>query len=101
MTATHMNHVWTHDFVHDRTVRGGPLRMLTVEDEHTRERPAVEVDRSLLAGRAKAVLTKLFAEPQPLEYLTSEDGPEFIAQELMEWFEEQGVRKHHIEAGSS
>jgi transposase InsO family protein len=30
--ATHPNHVWTWDFVHDTTMRGGKLRMLTVLD---------------------------------------------------------------------
>jgi putative transposase len=36
-TATHRNHVWTWDFIHDVTMRGGKLRMLTVLDEYTRE----------------------------------------------------------------
>jgi len=34
--ATHANHVWTYDFIHDRPVGGGALRMLTVEDESPR-----------------------------------------------------------------
>ena len=35
--ATHRNHVWTWDFVHDTTMRGGMLRMLNILDEYTRE----------------------------------------------------------------
>ena len=31
------NHVWSYDFVHDRTHNGKAIRMLTVIDEHTRE----------------------------------------------------------------
>ena len=33
--ADHRSHVWTWDFIHDRTDRGGRLKMLTVVDEHT------------------------------------------------------------------
>ena len=31
--AEHPDHVWTWDFIHDKTVRGGNLKMLTVLDE--------------------------------------------------------------------
>ena len=43
--ATHRGHVWTWDFIHDRTVRGGSLKMLTVVDEHTRENHLIHVDQ--------------------------------------------------------
>lgn len=42
LKATHRNHVWTYDFIHDRTEQGQLLRILTVEDEHTREGLGVE-----------------------------------------------------------
>jgi len=32
--AAHKGHVWTWDFVHDTTIRGGKLRMLNVIDEY-------------------------------------------------------------------
>lgn len=98
--ATRMNHVWTYDFIHDRTVGGAPLRMLTVEDEHTREGLTVEVGRSMPSGQVKAALAQLFAERDPPEYIRSDNGPEFIAGELMEWLTEKGVRTHHIAPGS-
>lgn len=98
--ATHTDHVWTYDFIHDRTERGTALRMLTVEDEHTREGLAVEVGTSLPARKVKAVLAQLFTQRRPPEYLRSDNGPEFIAQELMDWLTEKGVRTHHIEPGS-
>ena len=81
--ATRMNDVWTYDFVHDRTVGGGALRMLTVEDEYTREGLTVEVGRSMPSGQVKAALARLFAERNPPEYLRSDNGPEFVAGELM------------------
>jgi|TARA_Y100000031_G_scaffold156310_1_gene210362 hypothetical protein len=35
--AEYPNHVWSYDFVEDRTERGGKLRILAIIDEHTRE----------------------------------------------------------------
>ncbi len=34
--ATRRGHVWTWDFIYDRTLRGGTLRTLTVVDGFTR-----------------------------------------------------------------
>jgi transposase InsO family protein len=51
--AEHPNHVWTYDFIEDRTERGGKLRMLNILDEHTRECHHIRVDRSI--GSAKVI----------------------------------------------
>jgi putative transposase len=48
----HRNHVWAYDFVEDRTRDGRKFRMLTVIDELTRERLAIEVKRRLQPGCA-------------------------------------------------
>jgi len=37
LRPTHRNHVWSYDFVMDRTSDGRPIRMLTIVDEFTRE----------------------------------------------------------------
>ena len=36
LRPTHRNHVWSYDFVMDRTSDGRPIRMLTIVDEFTR-----------------------------------------------------------------
>jgi putative transposase len=41
------NHVWSYDFVEDRTHNGRKFRMLNVIDEFTRECLAIRVDRRL------------------------------------------------------
>lgn len=43
----HKNHVWSYDFVHDRTHDGRPLKILTVIDEYTRECLSIRVNRVL------------------------------------------------------
>ena len=35
--AEYKDHVWTWDFVHDRTTNGRPLKWLSIVDEYTRE----------------------------------------------------------------
>ena len=47
--AEHPGHVWSWDFIHDKTVRGGSLKMLTILDEYTRECPVIHVDRHINA----------------------------------------------------
>ena len=44
--ATHRNHVWSYDFLTERTEDGRQLRILVVVDEFTRECLAIEVARS-------------------------------------------------------
>ena len=73
LQATHANHVWTYDFVHDRTEDGQPLRFLTVEDEYTREGLIVAVGRSMPAVRVIEVLKVLFRERGTPEYLRSDN----------------------------
>ena len=56
----HKGHVWSYDFVSDRTHDGRAFRMLTVVDEHTRECLAIHVQRRLRHDDVLAVLTDLF-----------------------------------------
>ena len=100
LQATHVNHVWTYDFIHDRTEDGQPLRFLTVEDEYTREGLIVAAGRSMPADRVIEVLKALFSTHGAPEYLRSDNGPELIASKLVEWLGERGVQTHHIDPGS-
>ena len=45
LRPTHRNHVWSYDFVADRTADGRAVRMLTIVDEHTRECLSIDVAR--------------------------------------------------------
>ena len=47
--AEQKHHVWSYDFLTDRTENGRQLRRLTVIDESTRECLAIEVARSFTA----------------------------------------------------
>jgi putative transposase len=49
--AEHYNHVWSYDFLEDRTESGSKLRILTVLDEYTRECLEIRVERSIAAAK--------------------------------------------------
>jgi len=94
------NHVWSYDFVHDRTYNGKAIRMLTVIDEHTRECLAVEVDRKLNSQNVMDVLSQLFIEYGTPQYIRSDNGPEFIAKRLRWWLKRNQIDTLFIEPGS-
>ena len=56
----HINHVWSYDFVEDRTHDGRKYRMLNIIDEFTRESLAIRIDRRLNSTSVIDVLTDLF-----------------------------------------
>ena len=98
--ATHPGHVWTYDFMEDRTTDGRKLRFLTVIDEFSRECLAIEVRRSFPARQVLIVLKRLFAEHGAPEFLRSDNGPEFIADAIRAWLAEQGAKTLYIDPGS-
>jgi putative transposase len=98
--AGHANHVWAYDFLFDLCRDRRRLKILTVEDEFTRECLAIEVERRMNATAVGRVLRGLFAERGVPAYLRSDNGPEFIAQALMKTLAQRGVACRHIEPGS-
>ena len=98
--ATHPGHVWTYDFMEDRTADGRKLRLLTVIDEFSRECLAIQVRRSFPAKAVLPVLKGLFAEHGRPEFLRSDNGPEFIATAIRDWLVEQGASTLYIDPGS-
>ena len=100
LRPTHRNHVWSYDFVQDRTHDGRVFRMLTVIDEHTRESLAIKVERRLNSQEVLAVLAELFVEHGPPEHIRSDNGPEFVAIAVRTWLARLGVKTLFIEPGS-
>jgi putative transposase len=99
--AEHPGHVWAYDFVEDRTETGRKLRILTIEDEFTRECVAVEVEHRMNAKFVARTLLRLFGERGVVPtYVRSDNGPEFIAKHLMRVLAASGVEARHVEPGS-
>ena len=97
--ATHPNHVWTYDFVHDRCLNGTALKVLTVMDEFAREGLAIEVASSLPSSRVLVILARLFERQGAPQFLRSDNGPEFIALAVRGWLAQQQTTTLYIDPG--
>lgn len=94
------NHVWSYDFMLERTHDGRAFRILNVIDEFTRESLAVRVQRHLGHEDVQECLTDLFCKRGVPVHLRSDNGPEFIANALREWLNRLSVKPLFIEPGS-
>ena len=94
------NHVWSYDFVEDRTHNGRKYRMLNVIDEFTRECIAIRVDRKLKSTDVIDVLSNLFILRGVPGHIRSDNGPEFIAKALRDWITAVGATTAYIAPGS-
>jgi len=97
--ASYRGHVWTWDFIHDRTVRGGSCRILSIVDEFTRECHLLHVDRSIGSKKVQEQLIGLIKDHGSPDYIRSDNGPEFIGKELCKWLSESEIKTLYIEPG--
>ena len=89
--AEHKDHVWSVDFIFDRTTNGRSLKMLVIIDEFTRECIALEAGRTLSSDDFIDVLVDLFAIRGFPEFMRSDKGPEFIARRVRGFLESTGL----------
>ncbi len=100
LRSAYKDHVWSYDFVADRTSDGRSFRMLTIVDEHTRECLAIDVARKLKSEDVLERLSDLFIYRGVPKYIRSDNGPEFTANKVREWLERVEVQILFIEPGS-
>ena len=96
----HRNHVWSYDFVHERTHDWRAFRLLTILDEYTRECLAIDVKRQMNHQDVLDRLAELFVDRGVPEFIRSDNGSEFTAQAVRDWLQAVGVRTLYIEPGS-
>jgi len=94
------DHVWSYDFMAERTHDGRAFRILNVIDEYTRECLAIRVERFLDHEDVQECLAELFCTRGVPTHLRSDNGPEFISNQLRQWLTRLGVRTLFIEPGS-
>ena len=100
LRPTSKNHVWSYDFVQDRTHDGRAFRMLTVIDEFSRTCLAIHVKRKLNSQDVLSILAKLFVWHGPPRHIRSDNGPEFIAKAVRQWLARLHVKTLFITPGS-
>ena len=96
----HPNHVWSYDFVQDRTHDGRIFRTLNIIDEFTREALVIRVKRRLNSTDVVDALTDLFILRGPPRFIRSDNGAEFVAENVRTWIAAVGAKTAFIEPGS-
>ena len=100
LRAERPNHVWSYDFVEERTHDGRKLRMLNIIDEFTHECLAIRVSRRLKSVDVIDVLSDLFVLRGVPTHIRSDNGPEFVAKAVQEWIGAVGAKTAYITPGS-
>jgi transposase InsO family protein len=94
------SHVWSYDFVQDRTHNGRPCRILVILDELTREALMICVARKLNPIDVLDALTDLFILRGTPDYIRSDNGTEFTVNTVRDWIAAAGSKTACIEPGS-
>jgi transposase InsO family protein len=94
------NHVWSYDFVEDKTINGKKIRFLNIIDEFEHKCLASIPRRSWRNNDVIEVLAGLMLLNGTPEYLRSDNGPEFTAKKIRKWLQNAGVITTCIEPGS-
>jgi len=94
------NHVWSWDFVFDRTDDGRPIKLMVVIDEYTRQCLAIHVARRIRSKDAIDVFADLMEIHGIPEHIRADNGPEMIAKRLRRWLGRLGTKTVYITPGS-
>lgn len=100
MRPEYRNHVWSWDFVMERTHDGRVLKILVLIDEYTRTCLALHVARKIRSSEVIEVLAEAMVEHGVPAYLRSDNGPEMVAHNLRSWLAAVGAQTLYIEPGS-
>jgi putative transposase len=100
LQAERPNHIWSYDFLEDATADGRKLRLLTLEDEFTRECLAIEVGRRLPAEAVVAVLERVVAVRGCPAFMRSDNGTEFTALAVYAWLHAHQIQTQFSDLGS-
>jgi putative transposase len=98
--ATHPNHVWTWDFIFDRTDKGSTLKMLTMLDEYTRQCLVLRVERQIQSKQVFETLLQAMATYGVPEHIRSDNGSEFIAHTIQQGLKDHQIKTLYIDPGS-
>src|SRR5580700_3936924 len=100
LRAERPNHVWSYDFVEERTHDRRKIRLLNIIDEFTHECLAIRVARRLKSIDVIDLLSDLFIGRGTPEHIRSDNGPEFLATAVREWIAAVGAKTAYITPGS-
>jgi transposase InsO family protein len=100
LSPEYKGHVWSYDFMIDRTTNGRAFKILNIIDEYTRECLAMLVKRRITSQDVIDKLFDLFIFRRIPEHIRSDNGLEFTAKAIRKWLSRIGVKTLFIEPGS-
>jgi len=98
-TATAINQVWSMDFMSDSLTDGRSLRTFNVIDDYNREGLTIDVDLSLPSERVIRSLEQVIEWRGKPKAIRCDNGPEYIAQSLINWANEKQITLMYIQPG--
>ena len=96
---TAANQVWSMDFMSDSLRDGRTMRTFNVMDDYNREGLAMEVDLSLPSQRVIRGLEQVIEWRGRPQAIRLDNGPEYIAQALMDWANDKQITLMYIQPG--
>ena len=97
--ATAINQVWSMDFMSDSLADGRTLRTFNVIDDYNREGLTIDVDLSLPSERVIRSLEQIIEWRGKSSAIRCDNGPEYIAQSLIDWATENEITLMYIQPG--
>ncbi len=94
------NHLWSCDFVHDRTHNGAAYLILNIIDEYSREALLMRVQRRMNHKDVLEALCWLFLLRSVPAHIRSDNDSEFTAERVPHWLAKMQVRPLFIKPGS-
>lgn len=94
------NAVWSMDFMHDQLSCKRSYRSLNILDDFNRELLCAEIDFSLPSSRVIQTLERLIQWRGKPSVIRSDNGPEYISQEMKEWAQHKGIALLFIQPGN-
>lgn len=91
--------VWSVDFMADALSCGRRFRTFNVLDDFNREVVHIEVDTSITSRRLVRIFEQLRATRGLPQVVRSDNGPEFLGEDFVQWLAEHRVTLQYIEPG--
>jgi putative transposase len=105
LSANQVNQGWALDFVSDMVVNqmgsvaSEWIRVINVIDECSRKDLWVEAYKSIKANKVVEILDNLLKMRGKPAYIRTDNGPEFISNELKKWAEDNRIEQKFIQPG--
>ena len=93
------NQTWSMDFMSDRLMNGRRFRVLNIIDDYNREILRIEPYFSITSARVVRIIERLITENKKPLAIRVDNGPEFIAEILQNWCENNGIDLMFIQPG--